>query len=220
MSARARSACLSALLALCCGCALTYDVEQRESEISRHEVAAEIDDLHVSLDPESGASWVLQAHFHRVADYEVFKRVERQPRFSIQGGVTESILNGSSAGASGASGVHPALLLPFAAIFDVTTFFLSAPPVWLASLVSSRDGERTDREAAGQWHACDRAVLGETDNPYAYLAPRLDDSGRSHLTTGEIREGGLRGRMRIVDCRGERESISIPVSLWRAISAP
>ena len=63
-------------------------------------------------------------------------------------------------------------------------------------------------------------MLGETGNPYAYLAPRLDDAGRSHLTTGQIRESGLRGRMWIVDCRGERESFSIPLALWREISAP
>ncbi|MDJ0850627.1 MAG: hypothetical protein QNK04_19820 [Myxococcota bacterium] len=220
MSGRARGVGAVALLVSLLGCALTYDVEQRESEISRREVAAKIDDLHVSLAPEGGASWMLQAHFHRTADYAVHKRVERQPRFGIQGGVTEGILSGRTPGAASGSVVHPVWLLPFAALFDVTTFFLSAPPVWLASLVSSRDGERTDIEAAGDWRPCDRAVLGETDNPYAYLAPRLDDAGRSHLTASQIRDGGLRGRMWIVDCGGERESISIPRPLWQEISSP
>ena len=163
----ARTLAAGALLpvfALCLGCALTYDVEQQESEIARHELDARIDDLAVSLDPDTDASWVLQAHFYRVADYEVHKRVDRELRFGVQGGITEEILKGGSGASSGAV-VHPVWLLPFTALFDLTTFFLSAPPVWLAGIFSSGDGSASTAKRPARGSPASASCWGRPTTP-------------------------------------------------------
>jgi hypothetical protein len=215
---RLRAASVTCLL-LPLGCALTYDVDDRATELYREVVGAQVNDLSVRFDPSSTGDWVLEARYHQAERWKVQSRVSRRLALGVSDrGITRQVLDGGAA--SGGSTIHPAILAPFAALFDVTTFFLSVPPVWLAGALAARDGESTGFGSAGRWLPCERAVLGEADNPYAYLAPQLDDAGRSYLAVQALRGSGLEGRMWTVDCRGERETFSIPLSLWQQLAHP